>query len=61
MNKEKELLLELLIEKITNKYKSFDTDSNGDLLNKKYSQYGVGKFESYSEMYQIIKKYSPNK
>jgi hypothetical protein len=61
MNKEKELLLELLIEKITNKYKSFDTDSNGDLLHKKYSQYGVGKFESYSEMYQIIKKYSPNK
>jgi hypothetical protein len=61
MNKEKELLLELLIEKITNKYKSFETDSNGDLLHKKYSQYGVGNFKSYSEMYQIIKKYSPNK
>jgi hypothetical protein len=61
MNKEKELLLELLIEKITNKYKSFDTDSNGDLLHKKYSQYGVCIFNSYSEMYQIIKKYSPNK
>jgi hypothetical protein len=61
MNKEKELLLELLIEKITNKYKSFDTDSNGDLLYKKYSQLGIGKFLSYSEMYQIIKKYSPNK
>ena len=61
MNKEKELLLELLIEKITNKYKSFDTDSNGDLGPKKYSQYGVGIFNSYSEMYKIIKKYSPNK
>ena len=60
MKVEKELLLELLIEKITNGYNYFDTNLDGELL-KKYSQYGIGKFSSFKELYNIIQKYSSNK
>ena len=51
MENKKELLLDYLTEIITSQFNSLEKNTN-------LSQYGVGRYDVYKELYEIIKKYN---
>ena len=57
IKEKRELLLEHLITKIKLKISEFDVDSNGKLLHKKYSQWGMGKYSTLEELMDLIDGY----
>lgn len=57
MDKIDKLLLEFLIEKITNETKQINKMVNNGKKNLGLSQYGIGKHSLLNELNDIIKKY----
>lgn len=57
IKEKRELLLDHLITKIKFEISKYEVDSNGELLHKKYSQYGVGKYSTLEELMDLISVY----
>jgi hypothetical protein len=54
----KELLLEHLIMKIESEISRFKVDSNGEILHKEYSNWGLGNYHTLEKLMDIIKVYN---